>query len=99
MAFEVTSALSRMPEGHRIAPEVVLEALTRRFPAPWLALDSSEMRVALGRAVDAGVRGGALYDALIAGTATRYGARLVSADRRARSTYESLGADLVSVGA
>lgn len=99
VAYEVTSALSRMPEGHRIAPRVTLEALVRRFGDPWLQLDAGAMRESLQRAVSAGVRGGALYDALIAATATRRGIRLVSADQRARPTYEALGADVTYIGA
>jgi predicted nucleic acid-binding protein len=94
VAFETTSALSRMPEGQRIAPAVVLDALERRFAQPWLALDAHETRDALRRAVGAGVRGGALYDALIAATAARHGAEIVSADRRAVGTYRAMGAEV-----
>lgn len=89
VAYETTSALSRMPEGRRIAPEVVLEALERRFPTDWLALDAAEARAAIHRAVGAGLRGGALYDGLIAATADRHGAQLLTGDRRARRTYEA----------
>jgi predicted nucleic acid-binding protein len=42
--------------------------------------------------VNAGVRGGALYDALIAATAVRHDADLLSADSRARATYDAMGA-------
>ncbi|MDP2712454.1 MAG: PIN domain-containing protein [Solirubrobacteraceae bacterium] len=91
VAFETTSALSRMPEGRRVAPAVVLEALGHDFPQPWLSLDGARLRAALGRAVEAGVRGGALYDALIAATAAAHDVELVSADERARGTYEALG--------
>jgi predicted nucleic acid-binding protein len=94
VAFETTSALSRMPEDRRIAPAVVLEALERGFKRQWLALDGKGLRVALRRAVDAGVRGGALYDALIAATAAAHGARIVSADRRAQDTYAAMGVDV-----
>jgi predicted nucleic acid-binding protein len=97
VAYETTSALGRMPEGRRIAPRLVLDALDRAFPEPWLALDGPELREALGRAVDAGVRGGALYDALIAATAAAHGARVVSADGRPRATYEALGVDVTLV--
>ena len=69
---------------------IVLDALEREFPEPWLALDHAEQRACLRRAVDAGVSGGALYDALIAGTAAKYDATLVSADLRARPTYEAM---------
>ncbi|HEX3692919.1 MAG TPA: PIN domain-containing protein [Solirubrobacteraceae bacterium] len=94
VAFETTSALSRLPEGHRIAPAVVLDALGRAFKSQWLALDARGHRDALVRAVDAGVRGGALYDALIAATAAAHGAQIVSADRRARATYAAMSADV-----
>lgn len=91
VAYETTSALSRMPEGRRVAPRVVLEALTQRFPAGWLQLDAVGVRSALERAVAAGLRGGALYDALIAATAAGHGARVLSADLRARRAYDALG--------
>ncbi len=93
VAFETTSALSRMPEGRRIAPTVVLEALELGFPQPWLTLQAADQRDALKRAVKAGVRGGALYDALIAATASRHEAKLLSADRRARGVYQAMGVE------
>jgi predicted nucleic acid-binding protein len=92
VAIETTSALSRMHQGQRIAPSVVLEALERAFPEMWLTLTAAEQRAALRRAVDAGVRGGALYDALIAATAARHDAALLSADGRARAAYDAMGA-------
>ncbi|MFI5009988.1 MAG: PIN domain-containing protein [Solirubrobacterales bacterium] len=91
VAFETTSALSRMPEGRRIAPAVVLEALERGFTQPWLAMDANGLRDALRRAVEAEVRGGALYDALIAAIAVAHGAEILSADRRALGTYRAMG--------
>jgi predicted nucleic acid-binding protein len=92
VAFETSSVLSRMPEGQRMQAAVVLDALEREFPEPWLALDHDRQRSCLRRAVDAGLRGGALYDALIAATACEHGATLLSADRRAREAYDAMGA-------
>jgi predicted nucleic acid-binding protein len=92
VAFETTSVLSRMPEGLRMAPVTVREALDQDFPEAWIALDAHAQRACLDRAVDAGLRGGALYDALIAATAREHGATLLSADRRARDAYEAMGA-------
>jgi predicted nucleic acid-binding protein len=92
VAFEVTSALSRMPEGRRIAAAVVFEALQRGFTESWLTIDGDSLRKALHTAVDAGVRGGALYDALIAATAVAHDAEVLSADRRALPTYRAMGA-------
>ncbi|MEX0427861.1 PIN domain-containing protein [Nocardioides sp. DS6] len=40
-----------------------------------------------------GVGGGATYDALIAATAQHHEHRLLTADRRARATYDALGVD------
>jgi predicted nucleic acid-binding protein len=99
VAFEATSSLSRMPRGQRVAATVVHEALEAMFPGGWLAPAPSESRVALATAVAAGVRGGALYDALIASTAASAGVRLLSLDRRALSVYAKLGAgvELLSV--
>jgi predicted nucleic acid-binding protein len=94
VAFEISSVLSRMPEEQRMEASFVLDALEREFPDPWLALDHAAQRSCLRTAVDAGLRGGALYDALIAATAREHGATLLSADRRAREAYEAVGADV-----
>jgi predicted nucleic acid-binding protein len=91
VAFETTSALSRMPRGRRIAPAIVLEALERGFTQPWLSLSAGALRDALHRAVEVGVRGGALYDALIAATAASHDAEILSADQRALRTYRAMG--------
>ena len=94
VAFETTSVLTRMPEGQRMQPATVHDAIDHDFSDPWLVLDSAGQRACLRRAIDAGLRGGALYDALIAATAREHGATLLSADRRAREAYEAIGADV-----
>jgi predicted nucleic acid-binding protein len=94
VAFETSSVLSRMPEGQRMEATIVLDALERKFPEPWLSLDRDGERSCLRRAVDAGLYGGALYDALIAATAAEHGATLLSADHRAGATYEAMGVDV-----
>jgi predicted nucleic acid-binding protein len=91
VAFETTSVLSRMPEGLRMTPVTVRDALDHDFPSSWLVLDADGQHACLRRAVDAGLRGGALYDALIAATAREHGATLLSADRRASEAYEAIG--------
>jgi predicted nucleic acid-binding protein len=96
-AVEVTSVLSRMPEPLRVTPSVVLDGLNRDYPNPWLALSGPDQQAFLRRAVDAELRGGALYDALIAATAREHGATLLSADRRARDAYEAIGVDVAFI--
>jgi predicted nucleic acid-binding protein len=95
VAYETTAAMSRMPEGHRVAPAVVLDWLERRFAGRWITLPADAARAALRAAVERDVRGGALYDALIAATAAHHGHTLVSADRRAAAVYSAIGADVV----
>lgn len=91
-AVEATSVLSRMPEPFRVEPQMVFEGLSHEYQAPWLVLSGVDQQACLGLAVDAGLRGGALYDALIAATAHEHGATLLSADLRAREAYEVVGA-------
>jgi toxin FitB len=99
VAFETTAAMSRMPEGYRLAPDVVLTWLERRFPGEWLALPADAAHAALRVAVDHGVRGGGLYDALVGATAAHHQHTLVTADRRAAPVYAALGVDVAYVAA
>jgi predicted nucleic acid-binding protein len=94
VAFEATSALSRMPRGHRVAATVVRAALEAMFPPAWLQLDADDARQILATVVAGGVRGGALYDAAIAAAAKAAGSRLLTLDRRALPVYELVGADV-----
>ena len=98
VAYETTAALSRMPEGHRVAPDVVLEWLERRFEREWLTMPPVTARHTLRTAVQQGIRGGALYDALVAGTAAHHRHRLLTADRRAAPAYRALGVTVEYVG-
>jgi predicted nucleic acid-binding protein len=97
VAFETTAALSRMPEGQRLSPAVVLEWLQLRFGSRWLALPAAATRRGLRIAVDKGIRGGALYDALIGATALHHRHTLISADQRAGPVYSALGVDVVYI--
>src|SRR5206468_3311647 len=46
VAFETTAAMSRLPEGHRVAPSIVVEWLERRFPDAWPPLPAARARTA-----------------------------------------------------
>jgi predicted nucleic acid-binding protein len=98
VAVETTAALSRMPEGQRLAPAVVMEWLEIRFGSRWIALPAVATRRALRTAVGHGIRGGALYDALIAATARHHDHTLLTADRRAAPVYAALGIRAVYIG-
>ena len=93
VALEAYSVLTRLPPPHRLSPAPVLAFLDRRFPSPWLALDSDGHRELLGEAGDLRLAGGAIYDALVAATVRHAGAQLLTRDRRAAPVYRALGVD------
>ena len=90
-AFETYSVLTRLPAPYRVDRSLALRFLITQFAAPYLTLDGAESRAVLEELVERGLLGGATYDALIAATARRASATLVTCDRRAAATYERLG--------
>ena len=88
--IESFSVLTRLPAPHRSPPEVVETFLDEHFPQAPLSLPGAALRALIHAAVAARVSGGAIYDALIAETAKRAGAMLLTRDRRAVSIYERL---------
>jgi predicted nucleic acid-binding protein len=92
VALEVYSVLTRLPPPHRATAGVVVSFLKDRFRSPVLTLSAEEQVELLETAADRGITGGALYDALVAATAKRAGATLLTRDRRAVRTYETLKA-------
>lgn len=92
VALEVYSVLTRLPPPHRAAATIVVDFLRDRFRQPLLSLPASDHLGLLEEASAKGITGGALYDALIAATAKRAGATLLTRDERATRTYDALGA-------
>ena len=87
---ECYSVLTRLPAPHRVAPPdagAVLGAL-RVKPVSLPAARQASLVPELARL---GIRGGAVYDALVARTAAHHDLELVTRDRRARATYDRLG--------
>ena len=90
-ALEAYSVLTRLPPPHRVAAGVVQAFVAGAFPKPLLGLTPEDHSALLESATGAGIDGGAIYDALVATTARRAGATLLSRDRRAVRTYEAIG--------
>lgn len=89
--LETYSVLTAFPPPHRAAPEVVTRWMEDRFPSVLEPPTPDEHRLLI-RALSGRARaGGAVYDALVATTAQRAGATLVTADRRASEVYELVG--------
>jgi predicted nucleic acid-binding protein len=65
--------------------------LRERFPLAPLALPSASQRDLVDFAARSGLLGGAIYDALVAATARRASATLLTRDRRAVPVYEAVG--------
>ena len=69
---------------------VIASVLADNFPAEPLGLSGSQHRALLDTLSEHGIRGGAVYDALVAATARHHGATLLSMDGRADATYQRL---------
>jgi predicted nucleic acid-binding protein len=88
--LETYSVLTRLPAPHRITPADAGAVLTR-LKLKSLGLPAAAHAKLLGETAALGLRGGAVYDALIAATARHHARTLVSLDLRARTTYVALG--------
>lgn len=89
--IESYSVLTRLPPPHRTQPAVATSFLRRRFTEPPLGLPPDDHRYLVETAATRRLAGGAIYDALIAWTAKRAGATLLTRDRRASRVYETVG--------
>lgn len=97
-AMETYSVLTRLPPPHRCPGTVVRDYLKLRFTAPHLRLDAESFRRFLLKLPEQGVSGGATYDALVAETAAKNKAELVTCDKRAATLYERYGVRVVYIG-
>lgn len=95
---ETYSVLTRLPSPHRFAPRLARELLQATFVDEPLTLGGAAYAELLLRLAQAGISGGAAYDALIGVTAAHHGALLLSRDRRAARVYAALGVGFELVG-
>ena len=85
------AVLTRLPAGHRVTASVAGDALDRTGLV-LLGCPPGVQRVMVRQLASAGVAGGAAHDGLVAATARHHSLLLLTLDRRARTTYEALGA-------
>ena len=90
--LESYSVLTRFPPPHRTSPATATSFLDTWFADPPLALPPADYRNLVESAARGGLAGGSIYDAVIAWTAKRAGATLLTRDRRAVRVYEAVGA-------
>jgi predicted nucleic acid-binding protein len=95
-AFESFSVLTRLPALARRTPAAVGRLLAANFPHTRF-LGPAATAALLLRLAEAGVSGGAVYDALVGAAAAECGVPLVTRDLRALGTYRVLDVDVVVV--
>lgn len=93
---ETYAVLTRLPQPYTVPP-LQAAAAVRTYATNTLVLSGDEVSNALVRFGALRAAGGASYDALIAATALRYGATLLTRDERAAATYERVGVDVTWV--
>lgn len=91
--LESIAVLTRLPGGLAADPRVAVEMMEARFFEPPLVLGSEEHRGLITTLAAHRLRGGQTYDALIAATARKADAVLLTRDRRAEATYRAVGVE------
>lgn len=94
---ETYSVLTRLPGDAMVEPDDVVRLIAEAFGEPPLVLAEADMAEAPRIFAEKGIVGGAVYDALVALTATLSGVSLLTRDRRAQPTYAAVGAFAVFV--
>lgn len=96
-AFETFSVLTRLPGRLSIDAPTAADLVHRVFPLVyWLAPEAAHQLLA--RIGVVGLRGGAVYDALVGEAARVHGCVLLTRDMRAQRTYDLLGVHYEMVG-
>jgi len=97
VALETYAVLTRLPPPHRSAARLVVEFLMGSFNHPMLVLPARQQARLLATCSQAGIAGGAVYDAVVAATAVHAGETLVTLDRRAMPTYQAFGGRVILI--
>jgi hypothetical protein len=83
--------LTRLPSGLAVPPAIASRTLAERFHDPALRLADEQLASLLPTLAEAGVYGGASYDAVVALEARTHDEVLLTLDGRAQLTYRRLG--------
>lgn len=94
VVIEAFSVLTRLPSGLAASPATALRLIRSRFGDRPLSLSDADHIQFLDDLEASGIRGGQVYDALVAATARANGARVLTRDRRAAATYQAMHAEV-----
>jgi predicted nucleic acid-binding protein len=89
---ESFAVLSRLPAPRALRPSLAHRLLEHAFPDQPFTLSPPGHHIVIQRLATAEVGGGRIYDAIVGATAAEADVRLLTADRRAISTYALVGA-------
>lgn len=92
VAAEAFSVLTRLPPPARVAESVAWSYLQTTFRFPLIALDGVGYTDVLRLGAELGLRGGAVYDAIVGASAKAARATLLTLDARAVRAYQAVGA-------
>lgn len=87
---ETYAVLTRLPGDSRVAPQDAARLIEERFEYA-IPLSDTTAGVLHILLADAGISGGAVYDAMVALAASDHDVTLATRDARARATYEAVG--------
>jgi predicted nucleic acid-binding protein len=93
VAVETYAVLTRLPPPHRVAIPLAWQYLEATYALPPVALGDDGYANLLASSAAEEIGGGAVYDAVVAATAAAAGATLLTLDRRAVTTYQTLRVD------
>ena len=92
VVLETYAVLTRLPSPHRAPSGIVMTFLETMFPQHRILFPSSEAIATLPRRChEAGLSGGATYDAVVGITCLEHDAELVTLDRRSLRNHQALG--------
>lgn len=92
-AIETYTVLTRLPGDLRTAPTDASRVIEASF-ADIVTLSDPATHNVVRRLAQAGIAGGAAYDALVGMAAHRAGLTLATRDARAQATYQAIGAQI-----
>lgn len=89
-AIETYSVLTRLPSPSRLSPDTARKVIAHNFPDPCPIPLQNPLSL-IERFADLGIRGGAVYDGLVALAADADNRTLLTRDERAERAYRRLG--------
>lgn len=91
--IEAIATLTRLPLGLAVSAVEAVTVVERRFPDVPITLDAPGYLRLIQTIKSRGIRGGQVYDALVAASANAGNAVLLTRDRSAEPTYRAVDAE------